>query len=121
MLFRSSYRSGSPYEDRGEAIAADLADGVTPEAVRQFRQGILSLRDSRDLYGDLHSRMEYVYGQVLPGYGPPAADVPDAVNFVIGPEKQFQSYENYLHSVEGDVTLYRLYPRDYWNVASGAN
>jgi len=113
----AAYRSGSGYEDRGEAMAADLADGVTPEVVRDFRQGVLALRDSRDLYDDLHSRMEYVYGQILPGYGPPASSVPDALYFIIGPEKQFQSYEDYLHAVEGDVKLYRLYPRDYWIVA----
>ncbi|MBI3872386.1 MAG: hypothetical protein HY304_04840 [candidate division Zixibacteria bacterium] len=116
-----NYRSGSSYEDRAEAMAADLADGVTPDSVRQFRQGILALRDSRDLYANLQGRMEYVYGQVLPGYGPPAADVQDGVNFIIGPEKQFQSYGNYLHSAEGNVILYRLYPRDYWNVESRAN
>lgn len=112
----ATYRSGSAYEERGEAMAADLADGVTPDAVRRFRQGILGLRDSRDLYGDLQARMEYTYGQVLPGYGPKKADVRDAIYFIIGPEKQFQSYEEYLHSTEGDVSLYRLYPRDWWLV-----
>ncbi|HUU44270.1 MAG TPA: hypothetical protein VM118_00945 [Acidobacteriota bacterium] len=115
----ASYRAGSRYERRGEAMAADLADGVTPDAVRQFRQGILALRDSRDLYGELHNRMEYTYGEVLPGYGPTGAESPGAIYFVIGPEKQFQSYEEYLHSAEGkDVILHRLYPRDYWLAAS---
>jgi hypothetical protein len=117
-----SYRSGSRYEVRGEAIASDLADGVTPDAVRSFRQGILALRDSRDLYGELHERMPYVYGTVLPGYGPAEAEVPGAIPFVIGPEKQFESYENYLKSVEGaDTKLYRLYPRDFWIVSTVAN
>jgi hypothetical protein len=97
-------------------MAADLEDGVTPDAVRRFRQGALALRDSRDLYGDLHSRMEFTYGEVLPGYGPKKSDVSDAIYFIIGPEKQFRSYEEYLRSVEGDVTVYRLYPRDYWLV-----
>lgn len=117
-----NYRSGSRYEARGEAMAADLADGVTPDAVRSFRQGILSLRDSHDLYGELHARMPFVYGGVLPGYGPPEDEVPGAIPFVIGPEKQFESYENYLKSVEGrDTKLYRLYPRDFWIVAPIAN
>jgi len=117
-----AYRSGSRYEARGEAMADDLADGVTPDAVRSFRQGILSLRDSRDLYGELHARMPYVYGGVLPGYGPSEAEVPGAIPFVIGPEKQFESYEKHLKTVEGPETkLYRLYPRDYWIVAPVAN
>ncbi len=117
-----SYRSGSRYEVRGEAIADDLADGVTPDAVRSFRQGILGLRDSRDLYGELHERMPFVYGGVLPGYGPSENEVAGAIPFVIGPEKQFESYENYLKSVEGaNAKLYRLYPRDFWIVSPVAN
>lgn len=107
-------RGASSYEERGEAMAADLADGLTPDKVKRFRQGILALRDSRDLYAQLHERMEATYGEVLPGYGPKASEVPSAVNFIIGPEKQFQSYEEYLHGVEGDVKLHRLYPRDFW-------
>lgn len=117
-----AYRSGSRYEARGEAIADDLADGVTTDAVRSFRQGILALRDSRNLYGELHERMPYVYGGVLPGYGPSEDEVPGAIPFVIGPEKQFESYENYLKSVEGSqAKLYRLYPRDFWIVATAIN
>ncbi|MEW5874518.1 MAG: hypothetical protein AB1752_04975 [Candidatus Zixiibacteriota bacterium] len=111
----AGYRGGSGYEARGEAIAADLADGVTPDVVRRFRSGILELRDTHDLYAELHSRMEYTYGEVLPGYGPPASASPEAIYFVIGPEKQMESYEQYLKSVEGaDATLHRIYPRDYW-------
>jgi Zn-dependent M16 (insulinase) family peptidase len=113
------YRAGSRYERRGEAMAADLADGVTPEKVTAFRQGVLALRDSRNLYDDLHNKMEYVYGEVLPGYGPKGVDSPGAIYFVIGPEKQFVSYEQYLHTVEGaDVVLHRLYARDYWLTSS---
>lgn len=113
----AGYRGGEGYEQRGEAMAADLADGVTPDKVRQFFSGVLALRDSRDLYGELNRRMEYTYGKVLPGYGPSGADVSDALYFVIGPEKQMQSYEQYLKSAEGDdVTLYRIYPRDFWLV-----
>jgi hypothetical protein len=110
------YRGGERYEQRGEAMAADLADGVTPDRVRQFFDGVLALRDSRDLYSDLHRRMEFTYGKVLPGFGPSGEDVSDALYFVIGPEKQMQSYEQYLKSAEGDVTLYRIYPRDFWLV-----
>ncbi len=109
-------RAGSRYEQRGAAIAADLADGITPDVVRQFRQGILKLRSDDRLYQKLSSRMEATYGEVLPGYGPRSADVPGAIYFIIGPETQFESYEDYLHGVEGDVTLYRLYPRDFWIV-----
>jgi hypothetical protein len=55
-----------------------------------------------------------MYGKVLPGYGPRADQVKDAVYFIVGPEQQFRSYEDYLLSVEGEFPLYRLYPRDFW-------
>jgi Zn-dependent M16 (insulinase) family peptidase len=110
-------RAGARYEQRGEAMAADLADGLTPDVVREFRENILRIRKDKDLYSKISSRMEATYGEVLPGYGPESADVPGAIYFIIGPEAQFQSYEDYLHGVEGDVTLYRLYPRDYWLTA----
>jgi Zn-dependent M16 (insulinase) family peptidase len=114
-------RGGEGYEQRGEAMAADLADGVTPDKVTQFFDGVLALRDSRDLYGEIYGRMPYTYGKILPGYGQSGAEVSDAIYFVIGPETQFQSYEEYLRSVEDDVTLYRLYPRDFWLVDENLN
>ena len=110
----AAFRSGSRYEARGEAIAADLADGVTPDTVRRFREGILALRNSPELYDKLWARMENVYGQILPGYGPRADSVDGAIYYIIGPESQFRSYEQYIHSVEGNFPVFRLYPRDYW-------
>jgi hypothetical protein len=116
-----SYRAGSRYEARGEAMASDLEDGITPEVVRDFRTGVLELRDASDLYRELSSRMESTYGGVLPGYGAGVSKAGvDAVSFIIGPEKQFQSYESYLQRVEGAVPLYRLFPRDFWVTAGRA-
>jgi hypothetical protein len=116
----SVYRSGSRYEARGEAMAADLADDLTPDKVRRFRQSILELRRDPNLPQTLYDIMEDTYGTVLPGYGPTADKIEDGVFFIIGPEAQFKSYENYLKSVEGDMPLYRLYPRDFWLVAPAA-
>lgn len=108
-------RAAASYEGRGEAIASDLTDGVTPEVVRGFRNQILRLAKRRDLASLLFDRMEAVYGRVLPGYGAPCATVPEGVYFVIGPEKQLDRYQDYLQTVEGkDARVYRLYPRDYW-------
>ena len=59
--------------------------------------------------------MPKVYARVLPGMGIKAQEVPGAVNFVIGPEKQLDAYEQYLVQAEGPGTrLLRLYPRDFW-------
>ena len=110
-------RAGDRYEIRGRDMAADLADGLTPEIVSQFRKGVMKLRARDDLYDTLHSRMESIYGRVLPGYGPKAQKVEKAQYFVIAPENMLQTYGEYLQSTEGkDGTLYRLYLRDYWLV-----
>jgi len=108
-------RSASSYEARGEAMAANLADGVTPEIVSRFHREILELRKTPDLGGVLFKRMQDVYAQVLPGLKSGKSAAPDAVYFVIGPEKQFVAWEEYLKSSEGEgVRFYRLYPRDFW-------
>jgi Zn-dependent M16 (insulinase) family peptidase len=111
----SQFRSASPYEARGEAQAADIADGTPPEAVRKFRQALLDLRRTPNLSDELFKRMNTVYGRVLPGLGAKASEVPGGVYYVIGPEKQLTAYEQYLKTVEGqNAKLYRIYPRDYW-------
>ena len=62
--------------------------------------------------------MKDTYGEVLPGLGPDAKDVPGATYFIIGPETQFQSYEKYIRGVEGDVKIQRIFPRDFWLIRS---
>lgn len=114
----SMSRSGASYESRGEAIAADLADGLAPEVVARFRKRMLALRQSDMFAQQVQARMETVYGLLLPGYGPSAKESiekADARYFIVGPETQFESYEKYLKSTEGSATtLQRLYPRDFW-------
>ncbi len=107
--------AGSAYESRGEAMAAWLTDGRTPDVVRNFRLGILKLRNDPGLVGEIYGYKQMTYEKILPGYGIPLKDVKGGCYFVIGPEKQMQLYEAYLKSVEAkDTQLYRLYPRDYW-------
>ena len=108
-------RASSPYEQRGEAMATNLADGLTPETVAQFRRGILNLRKMPNLAEELYKRKNKVYEQILPGYGIKGKDVAGANYFVIGAEKQMSAYETYLKSTNGAETkLYRIYPRDFW-------
>ncbi|HEX8688551.1 MAG TPA: hypothetical protein VF654_18700, partial [Pyrinomonadaceae bacterium] len=111
----SQFRSASGYEERGEQMAADIADGTPPEVVRRFRRGLLGLRGTPNLSDELFRRMNAVYARILPGLGGRAADVRGGVFYVIGPEKQLASYEQYLKTVEGPgARVYRIYPRDYW-------
>jgi hypothetical protein len=108
-------RSASSYEGRGEAMAANLADGITPEIVSRFHREILNLRSNPDLARTLFRRIEDVYAPLLPGLKSAPTPVPGGIYFVIGPEKQFAAWEEYLRSVEGPgVRFYRLYPRDFW-------
>ena len=107
-------RAGSKYERRGEAMASDLADGIKPDMVRAFRQKVLSMRDDDKLLEKLAARMEETYGPVLIGYGPSLTESADASLFLIGPEPQFESLEQYIKTAEGEQTVQRLYPRDFW-------
>ena len=108
-------RSPDRYESRGEAMAADLADAVTPDKVRAFRQQILNFKkDHRDFYQIARDHMQQAYGPVLIGYGAPLANSPDGNFFLIGPEPQFESLERYIATAESPQPIYRLYPRDFW-------
>ena len=110
-----AFRSASPYEVRGESMANDIADGLTPDVIRRFRQSILALRQDPKLADELFKRMAAVYARILPGLGVKAGDVEGGIYYVIGPEKQLSAYEEYLKTVEGPgVRLHRIYPRDYW-------
>lgn len=110
--FRGSNAAGS-YESRARAIADDLADGITPETVRHFRESVLALRKDPDLAQELFKRVDQVYGPIIPGYGPKAKDVPGAMYYLIGNDKQFQSLDKDVQTRE-DEHVYKLYPRDYW-------
>jgi Zn-dependent M16 (insulinase) family peptidase len=108
-------RAAGTYEARAEGIANDLADQQTPAQVRAFRASILELRDDPKLGDTLFDRKDAVYGRSLPGYNVKGKDVPDAIYFTIGPDKQQDAWEGYLKNAEGAETkLFRLYPRDFW-------
>lgn len=108
-------RSEESYEARGEAMAADLADGLDPAVVGRFHDAILALRARPDLTAELFRRMPQVYARILPGLGAKVDQVPGGVYFVIGPEKQLSAYQDYLQTIDGPQTrLFRLYPRDFW-------
>jgi Zn-dependent M16 (insulinase) family peptidase len=108
-------RAAATYETRAESMAADLADRQPPEQVKKFRQSILELRKDPELGNKLFDRKDAVYGRLLPGYNVKGKDVPNAVYFTIGPDKQLDAWEAYLKNAEGAETkLYRLYGRDFW-------
>ena len=108
-------RASQTYEARAEGIAADLADGQPPEAVRRFRGAILALRGDPQLVDRLYERKDRVHGRLLPGYDAQALDRSGGSFFVIGPDKQLDAWEQYLREVDGPgARLQRLYGRDFW-------
>ncbi len=108
-------RVASTYEARGEQMAADLADGVTPQKIANFRQAVLEVAKTPQLHEELTKRMKEVDAKVLLGLGVKAKDVPGSVYFVIGPEKQFAAYEQYLKKADApEDQIWRLYARDFW-------
>lgn len=105
-------RVAASYELRASAMAGDVTDGITRDVVKAFRTRLLALASRDGLAATLAARIPKVYGAVMPGLGPPVAD---GVYFVIGPAKQLDAYQDYLHAAVGKTTtLHRLYPRDFW-------
>jgi hypothetical protein len=108
-------RASLTYEARAEGIAADLADGQPPEAVRRFREAMLALRGDPRFVDRLYERKDRVYARLLPGYDAKGLDRADGSFFVIGPDKQLDAWESYLREVEGpEARLQRVYGRDFW-------
>lgn len=112
IAFQDSNAAES-YERRAELIADELTDSVTSEKVRRFREGLLAIRREPAAASEIMQRVDKVYGEMLPGYGPHAKDVPGAVYFIIGNQKQFSAMDSDVQARE-DEHVYKLYPRDYW-------
>lgn len=111
-------READSYESRGAAMAANLADGITPDKVRGFRQAILALRARHDLSDALYDRALGECGRVVPGLGIKLASVSDGQFLVIGNDALLKAYGDQMKATEGPETkLWRLYPRDFWVAA----
>ncbi len=124
-----SSRAAGSFEGRASAIAANLADGITPARVRAFRLALQDARRDPDLYAKLRPLMEPVYAPLFPGLvpgtivdpispegaGATTADEDRTVLVVIAPPRQLDLYDAYLRrDVSPEARLVRLYPRDFW-------
>src|SRR5204863_6532604 len=74
-------RASPVHEERARSIAADLADNVTPQLVRNFRSALLKLRNE-GLAAKLYERKDRVFARILPGYEANGRD-PESRSFVI--------------------------------------
>jgi len=108
-------RAGATYEARGEAMAADIADGVTPDVIRGFRKRILAMRNEPNLAARIRARIEPVCSAVLPGWGASTTSVQGGTYFAIGPDAQLDLFSEFVRHAEGpDAEVVRLYPSDFW-------
>jgi len=109
-------RSGATYENRAESMAADLADGQTPDQVKKFRASILELRKDPKLGEMLNDRMGRALAGQLPGWDANWKPAADSSYFFIGPDKQLDALDAYLKTF--GASLVKIYPRDFWMSSS---
>ncbi len=114
-------RLSEEYESRAEGLASDLADGITGDRVRGFRQHLLALRKMPGLIDAMRARFVPVLGALLPPLGGSSPLPPGTLHFTIGPEPQLTAYEGELRAAGGNnAKLVRIYPRDFWFVGDFA-
>jgi hypothetical protein len=115
----SDFRGGSPFSLRGADLAADLADGITPEQVSEFKRLLLKTASEKDSPARIQERLPVALGPVTGGYGRKVSESPGAVALVIGSEDTLTRYEAFLKERGEADRLIRLYPRDFWPLPVG--
>jgi hypothetical protein len=110
----SESNAPSTYEERGDALAADLQDGFTPEVISNYRKAVLAMRKDPKAAKEIWKRMEKVYGRVLIGYGEKKQVRDGTMLLLIGPEHQIVSMEKLIKATEGEKKVARIFPRDFW-------
>lgn len=109
-------RVAESYEARARAMAADLADGATPERHRAFRGRLLALRGKAGLAEAIHARLVPVFAPIIPSLHASGAAPAETVLFAVGPEGRLAAYERELRAARGQgASMLRLFPRDFWD------
>lgn len=110
----SDYRGGGDFSSRGEAMASDLADSITPEIVGKFKTLLIREARKEGIAARVSERIIPVLSGVITGLGRKVSSGKETSAFVIAPESLLEKYEAYLRDAgEADV-LIRLHPRDFW-------
>jgi hypothetical protein len=108
------YRADRDFFARGSAIADDLADGTTPEVVREFKQSLIKAARDPEAAAMIAARLPDAVGRVIVGFGEKVSGVRGAVGFVVAPEPLIARYEQHLVEIGEADRIVRLYPRDFW-------
>ena len=116
----ADFRGAGDFSSRGAALAANLADGVTPETVAALKRLVLEAVNQKQSLDRVRERLPDAVGRVVVGYGTKVSASPGAVAFVIGPEEMLARYETFLKENGEADRLVRLYPRDFWPRSAAA-
>jgi hypothetical protein len=116
----TDFRGDGTFSSRGAALAADLADGFSPEQVSGFKRLLLETAASKDVLARVRARIPEVLGRVVVGYGAKVSDSPGAVGLVIGSEELLDRYEAFLKEQGEADRLIRIFPRDFWPLSDDA-
>ena len=104
-------RLGQTWAERADAMAGDLAAGLTPEQMRRFSQRVLQLRQDPKLLEGVRQALPRLLARVTPGEGDLAIQSDaQSIFFVIAPERQ-------LAELEDDTQRRpwaRVWPSDFW-------
>jgi Zn-dependent M16 (insulinase) family peptidase len=104
-------RLGQPWGERADAMANDLAAGLTPAQMQRFSQRILQLRQDPTLLEAVRQALPRLLARVTPREGDLAIQSDaQSIFFVIAPERQ-------LAELEADTPWRpwaRVWPSDFW-------
>jgi Zn-dependent M16 (insulinase) family peptidase len=104
-------RSAQPWTARAEAMAIDLAEGLTPAHMRRFSQQALALRQDPGLLERLRAALPHVVARVIWGRGEDGSQAAaQTLFFVVAPEPQLAELEADLRG----KPLARVWPSDFW-------
>jgi Zn-dependent M16 (insulinase) family peptidase len=96
---------------RGQLLAGDIRDGITPETVRRFSEAILALREKPHLVQELkHVGFDSICGVLLTEFCVAQQRKDHSIFVFLGSETVLSDTEKRLSI----PSLVRLYPRDYW-------
>jgi hypothetical protein len=116
----ADFRGVDDFSSRGAALAADLADSITPEQVSQFKRLLVKTAGEKDTLEQMRNRRPDAVGRVIVGYGRKVSESPGASAFVIAPEELLTKYETFLREHGEADRLIRVFPRDFWPVPEEA-
>jgi Zn-dependent M16 (insulinase) family peptidase len=104
-------RLGQTWTERADAMASDLAEGLTPEQVQRFSQRILQLRQDPKLLEAIRQTLPRLLARVTPGEGDVAIQSEaQSIFFVIAPERQLAA----LDDDSQRRPWARVWPSDFW-------